>query len=196
MSRRLLLGLAGVAAFGFAYAAMTVPGVADLVPVTPGAADADLGYLLVAALGGLAIVVLATVVGARAAFGIDQADPPAPETPRRAPRPGASFDEFVDGTVGLRDRLVGDRHRQVQARLREAAVETVMRERGSTRDEARRAVERGTWTDDEVAAGFLAPSGRAPLGTRIVAAARGRSTAQRAARRAADAIGRLRGGDR
>lgn len=191
-----MLGLAGVASFGFAYAALTNPGVAALVPVSPGAANADLGYLLVAALGLVAVVLVATVLGARAAFGIQQADPPAPETPQRAPRPGESFDEFVDGDVGLRDRLVGDRHRQVEGRLREAAVETVRQERAITRDEARRAVARGTWTDDGAAAGFLASSGRPPLGTRVVAAARGRSTYQRCARRTAEAIARLGGGDR
>lgn len=194
-SRRLLLGLAGAAAFVFGYVAMTVPGVAGLVPVDPGAADADLGYLLVAAVGALAVLLVLVVLGARAVFGIDQADPPAPETPMEVPRPGESFDEFVSGDLGLRERLVGDRYREVERRLHQTAVETVMREQGLSRDEARRAVEQGTWTDDEEAAGFLASSWTPPLRTRLLAAVRGRSAFQRGARRAAEAIARQ-GGDR
>lgn len=196
MSRRLLLGVAGIVAFVFGYVAVTVPGVASVVPVGPGAADADLGYVLVAVLGLLAVLLVVLVLGARAVFGIDQADPPAPETPQRVPRPGESFDEFVSGDAGIRDRLVGDRYREVERRLRRTAVETVMREEGVTRDEARRAVERGTWTDDEEAAGFLASSWTPPLSTRLLAAVRGRSAFQRGARRTAEAIARQGGGDR
>lgn len=196
MNRRLVLGLVGIVVFVFGYVATTVPGVADLIPVSPGAANADLGYLLVAALGVLAIVLVATVMGARAAYGIEQANPPAPETPQHTPRPGESFDAFVDGDLGLRDRLLGDRYHQVEHRLRETAVETVMQEHGVTRDEARRAVARGTWTDDKEAAGFLRSSYTPPLSSRLFAAARGRSGFQRGARRTAEAIARLGGGDR
>lgn len=196
MNRRTALGLAGIAAFAFGYLATTVPGVADLVPVAPGAGDADLGYLLVAALGALAVLLVLAVLGARAVYGIDQAEPPAPETPQRVPRPGESFDDFVAGDIGLRDRLVGDRYQEVERRLRRTAVETLVRERGVTREEARRAVDRGSWTDDEVAAGFLASARTPPLGTRLVAAARGRSPFQRGARRTAVAIASLGGDDR
>lgn len=194
--RRLVLGLVGAVAFVFGYVAMTVPGVASVVPLGPDAADADTGYVLVAALGALAVLLVAAVFGARAVYGIDQADPPAPETPQQVPRPGQSFDEFVSGDVGLRERLVGDRYGEVERRLRRTAIETVMQERGVTREEARRAVHRGTWTDDEEAAGFLASARTPPLSTRLFAAVRGRSAFQRGARRTAEAIARQGGGDR
>lgn len=44
---------------------------------------------------------------------------------------------------------------ELRSRLREAAVRTVHRSGTATAEEAERAVERGTWTDDRVAAAFL-----------------------------------------
>ncbi|MFB6171111.1 MAG: hypothetical protein ABEJ23_01155 [Haloarculaceae archaeon] len=167
--------------------------VAGRLPV--GAATSALGgsYLLVAAIGAGMLVVVALALVARGIGGIDQTTPPDPEGVADVPTPGTGFDEFVDGRVSLRERFTGDRHEQVRTRLTDAAVTTLMRTEGLSRDGAAERVERGTWTDDRAASAFLAEGTGPGLAARLAAALRGQSTFQHGARRAAVAIARREG---
>lgn len=170
------------------------PSLAEFVPIEAALVVLGNGYVLVAAFGVAAILGGLAVLVGRGVSGIDQTTPPDPEDVHPVPRSGESFDEFVSGSV-LQDWLLSDRHHRVRTRLRESAVDTVMREAHCTREEARTRVERGTWTDDDVAGDFLAEGGTSvPVGGAL-AALRGESPFQRAARRTAVEIANYDGGE-
>ncbi|ELY71407.1 hypothetical protein C489_00526 [Natrinema versiforme JCM 10478] len=78
--------------------------------------------------------------------------------------------------------------RDVRRRLVEGAVRVVVTKRGLAADAAREAVRSGTWTDDPVAAAFLADGGRQPLGERLRAAVDPGAAYQRRVRRTLAAI--------
>lgn len=182
-----LLVVAGLAVFGLALALAFVPELGSAVPVDAAVALLGSDYMVVAVLGALAAVALAALLVRRAATSVEQATPPAPEEVQAAPHLGAEFDDWLAG-LDLRARLTGDRHERVRERLRETAVHTVMRAEGCSREEARRRVESGEWTDDPTAAAFLGRESRLPLGTRARAALRGDSGFQYGARETVDAI--------
>lgn len=186
--RRVSAGLAGVVAFGFVLAAAAMPGLTDLVPLRPGVAESDQGYLLVAAVGTVSILLVTSVLATRATFGIDQATPPEPETPQEVPYPGESFDEATSGRVGVRGLLFGDHRDEVERRLTEAAIRTEMHAEGISRSAARDRVADGSWTDDEAASAFLATDDRPGVRTLLWSLLGSRSPFQRAARRTADAV--------
>lgn len=188
---RVGFGLVGVASVGFVLAITIEPGVADYIPIDPSVARTDRGHLLVAGVGSLALVAVISLLAARAVYGIDQATPPSPESPGTVPTPGDSLDAYIEGDLGMRDRLRGDRAAAVRDRLRSVAIRTVMRTSGVDRETAGRQVERGEWTDDPTARAYLGRRGALPLRTRAVAIVRGESAAQRGARRTAAAIGRI-----
>lgn len=163
-----------------------LPGTAATVPI--GAAVALLGndYLLLSVFGISGVAAVVTALTHRSMTGVDQAVPPDPEGVPTGKRAGADFDRLVDGTGRLWSRR-GDRE-AVRERLCEAAVRAVMRTSNCSREDARRRIDRGEWTDDPVAADFLA-AGEASDGP-----FRGRSLSRRA-RRAVDAIERVDGSD-
>ena len=145
-------------------------------------------YLLVVPLGALAVLSVLAVVAARARSGVDQATPPDPEQVPTAPHPGSELDRLADDGLGLRARLFSDDDERVRERLRTAAIRTVMRSDGCSREEARERVDSGEWTDDSAAAEFLAGGESLSLGERVAAALRGESAFQRGLHRAAAAI--------
>lgn len=184
---RNLLILLGVAISGVGVAVA-----ATSMPIATGAVSAAVerlgnDYLLVAVIGGVAFVLTLLFVVIRVLTGIDQITPPEPEGIPTARHPGAEFDQFVDGPVGLRSLMGSGERQQVQDRLREVAVQTVMQRTNCSREAARRRVDEGKWTEDADAAAYLGgPEGPdAPWPSRIKAALIGRSWHQWAARRAA-----------
>lgn len=145
-------------------------------------------YLLVVPLGALAVLSVLAVLAARARSGVDQATPPDPEQVPTAPHPGNELDRLADDGLGLRARLFSDDDERVRERLRTAAIRTVMRSDGCSREEARERVDSGDWTDDSAAAEFLAGGESLSLGERVAAALRGESAFQRGLHRTAAAI--------
>ncbi len=183
MRARTATAVVGLAAFAVGAAAIVAPGVADLVPVAAALAVAGNDYLLVvplAAAGVLACVGAVTLVAAR---GVTEATPPSPEGVPVGEPPGADLDRVLGGRGGVTARLDPAVRRRTHRRLRDAAVETVARADGCSREAARERVDDGSWTDDAVAAGFL----RSPPSrwTELPGLARGESRFQRGVRRTA-----------
>lgn len=168
----------GVGAFGLAL----LPGVAALLPVEAAVAVVGNDYFLLGAFGGIALVVLSWMVVRRATGHVEQAAPPDPETVPDAPRPGERVDELLGRWPGgLSD---ADRD-YLRDRLRTAAVYGELGQ-GRSRAGAKERVDSGAWTDDPVAARFLAAeSGGPTVAERLRLLLQGDSWTQHAARRAA-----------
>lgn len=91
-------------------------------------------------------------VNARRHTDVGQTELPSPERPQELPAPGAEIDATIEsGRVRF-----GRNGKRLRERLTEAAVDALMREEGLTEDEARAALETGTWTDDPWAAAQFA----------------------------------------
>lgn len=82
-------------------------------------------------------------------------DVEAPERRHRVPVPGDDVDEQLDVAGGWRGRGVTVREK-VRDRLRAALVETLVLRENYTEATATDLVDEGTWTDDPVAAAFVA----------------------------------------
>lgn len=191
---RKAFAVVGVAVFLLGLLIVLSPSLGAAIPLEGLVSFLGGPYVFVAAIGVVSFVIAAGVVIARSVEGIDESTPPDPEDVYAVPRPGHRFDEFVDGEGSLRVRLFGDRHERARARLHRTALATLMRVAGLSHEEAREAIARGSWTDDQVAAAFLSDHRTPSVGQRLVAAVRGESTFQHGARRAAEAVDRLDGG--
>lgn len=130
------------------------------------------------------VATLFSVLG-RSLGDTERAAPPDRERGVRVPVPGSAWDPSSDdptATLAFR-RCLADR-----------VVDALVAERGLDRGTARQRVEAGVWTDDPVAAALLADGDfDPPLGTRLRWRIRGVDAQRRAAERALDALGRLRG---
>ncbi|WP_276272940.1 DUF7269 family protein [Haloarcula litorea] len=181
---RTLLLAAGVAIL----AAALVPGVASSLPVAWAVALLGNDFWLVAVVAAVAAVVLGVLAARRAVGSVEQADPPAPETVPETPRPGDDFDAFVGGVLPRVRGHTADTGR-VRDELRTAAVRVQRRNDGQTRADAQARVRTGAWTDDDVAAAFLAgASDRPTLIDRVGPLLWGDTWTQYAARRTARAL--------
>ncbi|WP_135304190.1 DUF7269 family protein [Haloarcula amylovorans] len=156
-----LLVALGTAALGVAV----VPGAASSLPAEALVDALGNDYFLLGLFGGVALAVLAWMVGRRATGSVTQADPPDPETILDAPRPGEGFDGLL-GTTIPRHRDSGETAEALRERLRTAAVRAEIRD-GRSREQARQRVAGGRWTDDPVASEFLSDEPSSPaLGER------------------------------
>lgn len=187
--RRTVLGAAGVTLLGGVLLAgdrvASALRVGDLV----GLFGND--YLLVAALGGVSLL-LAAVVAERGDT-VVQSEMPDPEDGVSVPTPGDGLTATLDGWRIAVPLLSRGTRASVRDRLRESAVEAVVRTEGCTEREARERVASGRWTDDPDAAAFLA-RGRGPsLGAYRRALAGGDPWFTHGARRTADAVVALSG---
>ncbi|RNJ25749.1 DUF7269 family protein [Halosegnis longus] len=142
--RRLLI--VGVAVVAVGLVATVVPGVADFVPA--GGLSSLVGFLAVlGVLGG---------VTRRARANPDTPDLPTLETVAVEP-PGDQFDEQVKTAATRETRRAGKDETAVRTRLREAAVQMLVRE-GHSEAAANEQLRAGTWTDDPEAAAFFTPT--------------------------------------
>ena len=183
---RLALVAVGVVAFGLAL----VPGVATLLPVGAVVAWVGNDYVLLGAVGGVALVVLSWMVARRATGHVEQAAPPDPETVPDAPRPGKRVDDLLARWPW---GLSGAERDYLRERLRTAAVYDELGT-GRSRAAARERVDSGAWTNDPVAARFLRADPPGPTVTeRLRLALRGDSWTQHAARTTARVL--VDGGD-
>lgn len=124
----------------------------------------DFGTLLVSAVGALAVVVGGRYALRRRGTTRSTAAVDPPEPRYRSSVPGAAIDRALAGS-GLRRPAGGV---ELRGRLRAAAVATLVARGGVDHDSARRAVEEGTWTDDGVAATYLAVPSRVPTRLAVV----------------------------
>lgn len=183
---RLALVAAGVVAFGLAL----VPGVATLLPIGAVVAWVGNDYVLLGAVGGVALVVLSWMVARRATGHVEQAAPPDPETVPDAPQPGEHVDDLLARWPW---GLSGAERGYLRERLRTAAVYDEL-DTGRSRAAARERVDSGAWTNDPVAARFLRADPPGPTVTeRLRLALRGDSWTQHAARTTARVL--VDGGD-
>ncbi|MBX0324297.1 hypothetical protein EGH21_14805 [Halomicroarcula sp. F13] len=145
-------------------------------------------YLLVMAFGGVAVA-LASLVFLTSSDSVEVREMPAVEGPTPAPEPGERFDERLDGWRTVVPVVGRDVRETVRDRLRKAAIRTVAAERGWPEAKASSAVADGSWTDDPVAARFLATGGsRDTVGTGLRALAHGETPVRYRARRTMAAI--------
>ncbi len=186
--RRLLVGLVAASLLALSWVAGSV--VASVVPADGLVAALGNDYILVVALAGVALAAgLAVLVTGRPGA-IDQARPPDPERALALPTPGDEFEAATRRRTALLPLVGRADRRTVRRRLREAAVQQVMRSSNCSREAATRRVADGSWTDDAAAALFLANA--PPLGARVGATLgswrRLRPWSQVGARRTARAI--------
>jgi len=174
--------LALVAVGVVAFALAVFPGVATLVPVESVVAWVGNDYVLVGAFGGIALALLGWMVTRRATGHVEQAAPPDPETVPDAPRPGERVDELLGRWPWALSAADRDYLRE---RLQATAISDQLGD-GRSRGSAMERVESGSWTDDPVAARFLAADSAGPTVTeRLGLALRGDAWTQHAARRTA-----------
>ena len=177
---------------GFTSAADVATGV---VSAARGPVDND--YLLVMVFGGVALG-LAGIVFVADRDSVQTRSAPEVERPTPTPVPGEPFDDRLNSWrtgvpfVGRESRTV------VRERLRDTAVRVTAVDHGQSEAEAAATVANGSWTDDPVAARFLADdSGSVISSVPISALANGETPMQYRARRTVAAIdevsGRARG---
>jgi hypothetical protein len=154
-----VLLLVGLAVFAVGALAVVSPTVAAALPMEAVIAALGSDYVVVAAVAVAAVAVATLVLLVVAISGVDEADPPIVETVESAPHPGQAVDRSVDGETGVPDARI--------ERLTEAALRTLVRAEHCSRSTAERRVAEGTWTDDEVAADFLAVGGDGLLRTAV-----------------------------
>ncbi|WP_222918859.1 hypothetical protein [Natrinema sp. SYSU A 869] len=108
----------------------------------------SLGEWIVSVIGVIAFLQGLRTVQARRHTDVTQTELPTPERPRELPTPG----QEIDATIESGRVRYGQDGRQLRERLEQAAIDTLVLEEGLTEDEARTALENGTWTDDPLAA--------------------------------------------
>ncbi|WP_049985877.1 DUF7269 family protein [Halobellus rufus] len=163
---------------------------ASVRDVSVSAAPVESGgdYLLIALLAGTALLAAIAVLASGRTRNLRQTETPDPETPVQYPHPGREFDESVR-RWGFRTPVgSADATDVIEDRLRTAAVKATMHAENCGRTRARRAVERGEWTDDGVAAAFLDPSRGRTVTAVLAALVRFQLPAEFRARRTADAV--------
>ncbi|WP_290816197.1 DUF58 domain-containing protein [Halovivax sp.] len=148
---------------------LTLAGVVAAVAIIAGQLELGARQSVVAMIGVLA---LATAVTSLEEGRTDRDEATTPETERRAavPVPGTSVRDGIGEFGPGRGSGGGTVH--LVPGLRSVAVAALTRFRGDTPDEARSALEAGSWTADERAARFLATGEAAPESRRERVAAR------------------------
>lgn len=172
--RRGLLTLALLALLGAAAVLLLAPELLALVedaltPVYDQVAEYESDQLLNTVVGAIALVAL-LVVAIRKLSGAtgesepvlvgDDERPPESVTVDPATVSGYAADEAIDRVDSLEDA------RALRDDLRETAV-AALQTAGESPEAARRRIERGAWTDDDLAAGFMGDAVPVPLLARL-----------------------------
>jgi len=206
MRRRVVgLGVLGAVATGLGLALLFVPdlvrsvGPLDGFVAAAGSTDPKL-LMLVAGLGVTGYVVLAARSGpttesdgirppAQRRFERTGPQPPGTVTAKRRRVTAAS----VDGELEVAVENGGRALREARAHLTGVATDAYAVATGQSREAAREAVATGIWTDDPVAAMFLAEGGEPPRRARLALWLRPRRERRRRIERTVAAIERLAG---
>lgn len=162
-----VLGTLGALATALAVAVVTVPDALTITPVRTitdalGAVNPQLVMLVGTVVAGLYVALAARSTGgtrpldavtpAERAFEAAATDPPEGVTDDRRRRTAAGLDADIETAV----ERGGPTLRRVRTVLAETAASAYAHHESVSREEARRAIETGTWTGDDVAAAFLA----------------------------------------
>ncbi len=117
---------------------------------------------LLAILGVLALLQAGRVALGRRGATRDHTETPDPETEQDLPVPGDDLDATLSAvrrrtpTLSRQAELKRRKRRDtVRERIETAALDTIVRQHGCTRERARQALETGEWTDDPDAAAFF-----------------------------------------
>lgn len=149
MNRRLLAGV-GVAVALVGFALLLVPGFA---------ASLTTGRSVLYGVAALSFIYALSVADDRSRADVEGHDTDEPETVQSLPAPGVAFREQMDHVRRRSDFESQRLHQSVTEDLSDIAVAVVSRREGCSPAEARRMLERGTWTDDPVAAEFFTTGG-------------------------------------
>lgn len=178
MRRRALAGLlAAVLGIGMVWR----QGLANALP---------LGSLVVTGIGGLTVLVGLDYLRRRRGTLRKAADVDPPEPGYRSTVPG----EDVDADLAATGTEGAERRSEIRHRLREVTAEVLVADGGYRPEAAQQAVDDGSWTDDEVAAGYLAEPMKIPPRLQVRQLFRRRSTTRVFVRHTLDAIREVRGG--
>jgi len=150
-SLRWLVVVTGGVAVAVALVVAVRPSTAALLPIAAIVGVLGSDYIVVAVLGILAVSGAVAVLGVRVRRGVTEATPPVVEGVQSAPYPGAA----VDQTAG-QSLLADDAAADPRERLREAAITATKTATDCSQAEARRRVDDGSWTTDQVASAWLA----------------------------------------
>lgn len=132
------------------------------------------------------VAALAVVVGALV-FTVDRPDTAVDRWTPSDPEPGHGVPTPADRFADLHDR-------EIRERLRNRAVASLVAQTECSRADAVAKVDAGAWTDDRIAAAYLADDRRTPRTTRFAGWVRREPADERARRRALAALRELRGG--
>lgn len=144
-------------------------------------------WIIVAALGVVAVLVAGTLLISGRGAKMHQTEMPTVERPVPVAAAGAPFDDVVGGWRFILPLVGRSTRDDVRERLRSAAVRSVAADEGIARAAARERVDDGRWTDDRIAAEFLAGT-RTGLGEWLVGLANGETGPEYRARRTVEAI--------
>lgn len=184
----LRLVLAGLAIVGLAVV-LASPSAFEPLAAAIDAAVELVGhdYVIVAALGVLAVLVAGFVLFSGRGAAMSQTEMPTVERPVPVPSAGEPFDEVIGGWRYVAPVVGRSTREAVRERLTAAAVAAVAVDEGCGRRTARRRVEDGNWTDDAVATRFLAGD-RTSLGAWATGISAGETGPEYRARRTVEAI--------
>lgn len=158
MSRgRTLWAAVGLLLASLAFALAVRPSLAASVGLESLLAVAGNGYFVAAGVAGFGLFYALFIGMSWWLAEPTQATPPTVETFAARPVPGSEFDDAIDELAGERGRAARPvEHRDlIRERLRRDAIETVRRVEDVPRAVAVDAVERGTWTRNRYATGFV-----------------------------------------
>lgn len=150
----------------------------------------QLNSLVVTAIGALSIAVGLDYLRRRRRVSRRSATVDPPEPGYRSTVPG----EDIDADLAASGPGGAERRSQIRHRLREITAEVLVADAGYPPEAAQRAIDEGAWTDDEVAAGYLAEPMRIPPRLQIRNLFRRRSTTRVFVRHTLDAIREVRQG--
>lgn len=146
------------------------------------------GALFVSGVGALAIV-----FGARYVYGARSTNRRSVEVDPPEPRHrSAVVGDDVDATLRATGRVGDARRAGLRRHLQDVAVDVLVAHAGHDRPTAARAVEAGTWTDDAVAAGYLAEPEALPRRWELRRLVRRRTTVRACVERVIDALEEVR----
>mgnify|MGYP000008005385 CR=1 FL=1 len=151
LSLRWLVVAAGLVAVAVALLIAVRPSTAALLPMEAIVGVLGSDYVVVAVLGVLAVGCAGIALVVRVRRGVTEATPPVVEGVQSAISPGAA----VDRTAG-RSLMADNAAVDLRERLRDAAIAATIAATDCSRADARRQVDEGSWTTDQVASAWLA----------------------------------------
>lgn len=147
-SVRWLLPIAGGVAVGTALLVAIFPPAARLIPVAAVVAFFGSDYIVVAAIGGVAIGCGLILIGARLWRQQTETTPPVVETVQSAIHPGTTLDQTDGQSLATADS-------NPRPQLRAAAIAATAAAECCSKQEATTRVANGSWTTDQVASAWL-----------------------------------------